>query len=66
MNQIIRTSVDIQNWPEQDRSLWRAALHVSTFLEPNGAAAHWADATKTQVQKGYGKWMHFFEQDRRS
>ena len=59
MNQIIRTSVDIQNWPEQDRSLWRAALHVSTFLEPNGAAAHWAEATKTQVQKGYGKWMHF-------
>ena len=59
MNQTIRTSVDIQNWPELDRSLWRAALHVSTFLEPNGIAAHWADATKTQVQKGYGKWMHF-------
>ena len=66
MNQTIRTSIDIQNWPELDRSLWRAALHVSTFLEPNGIAAHWADATKNASSKGLWQVDAFSEHDGRS
>ena len=51
------TAVKIEQWPELDQQLWRDAINKGDFLEPDGAGAHWADATKTQVQKGYGKWI---------
>lgn len=55
------TAVKINQWPELDQQLWRDAISKGDFLEPNGAGAHWADATKTQVQKGYSKWIFHLE-----
>ena len=57
------TSVGLANWPEIDRRLWSTAITSGEFLEPHGAAAHWSEATKLQVQKGYGKWIfHLVEE----
>jgi len=55
------TAVKIDQWPELDQQLWRDAISKGDFLEPDGAGAHWADPTKTQVQKGYGKWIFHLE-----
>ena len=54
-----RTSVDFPQWPALDQSLWSSALMRGDFLDADGMAATWAPATKIQVQKGYGKWIHF-------
>ena len=51
------TAVKIDQWPELDQQLWRDAITKGDFLEPSGAGAHWAEATKIQVQKGYSKWI---------
>ena len=56
---IERTSVDFAKWPVLDQSLWSSALLRGDFLDSDGMAATWAPATKIQVQKGYGKWIHF-------
>jgi hypothetical protein len=56
---IERTSVDFPKWPVLDQSLWSTALLRGDFLDADGMAATWAPATKIQVQKGYGKWIHF-------
>lgn len=55
------TAVKIEQWPKLDQQLWRDAISKGDFLEPDGAGAHWADATKIQVQKGYGKWIFHLE-----
>ena len=59
---IERTSVDFPKWPVLDQSLWSTALLRGDFLDADGMAATWAPATKIQVQKGYGKWIHFLSQ----
>ena len=51
------TSICFDLWPDRDKRLWSAAISDGDFLDPAGAASHWAAATKTQVQKGYGKWI---------
>jgi integrase/recombinase XerD len=53
------TSVDFPKWPVLDQSLWSTALLRGDFLDADGMAATWAPASKIQVQKGYGKWIHF-------
>jgi len=42
-----------------DKTLWAQATQPGDFLDADGKAAHWADATKLQVQKGYSKWLYF-------
>ncbi len=54
-----RTSLPLAEWPEVDRRLWLQAVSKGDFLDPDGRAAHWAEATKTQVAKGYGKFLFF-------
>lgn len=56
-----RTSLAFSQWPEQDRKCWANAISKGDFLEPDGRAAHWADATKIQVQKGYSKFLFFLD-----
>ena len=56
-----RTSLPFSEWPEQDRQCWTNAISKGDFLEPDGRAAHWADATKIQVQKGYSKFLFFLD-----
>ncbi len=57
----LRTSLAFSQWPEQDRKCWTNAISKGDFLEPDGRAAHWADATKIQVQKGYSKFLFFLD-----
>lgn len=57
MTAAIRTSLPVEAWPKTDRLLWRAAQQKGGIFDPDGAAAHWAEATSTQVAKGYGKWL---------
>ena len=57
MNTVLRTALPIDAWPEHDRSLWQAAFRRGAIFEPDGAAAHWAEETRRQVAKGYGKWL---------
>ena len=54
-----RTSLSFEFWPEGDRSLWQRACQRGDFLEPDGSAAHWAEATLKQVAKGYAKWLGY-------
>ena len=54
-----RTSLEYKNWPDLDKKLWETAVKKADFLEADGTAAHWSDATKLQVQKGYSKWLFF-------
>ena len=51
------TSTHLFEWPELDQHLWQVATQKGNFLERDGRAAHWSDATRLQVQKGYGKWV---------
>jgi integrase len=43
--------------PDQQR--WEHACRPPDFLEPGGKAGAWADATRSQVVKGYGKWLGY-------
>lgn len=57
MSAVVRTSLPFDAWPEPDRGLWQTALRQGGIFEPDGAAAHWAEDTRRQVMKGYGKWL---------
>ena len=54
-----RRSLPREQWPALDRSLWQAAQKKAGLFEPDGLAAHWADATGIQVEKGYAKWLGY-------
>jgi integrase/recombinase XerD len=53
------TSLSFDMWPQDDRTLWQRACRTGVFLEPNGPASHWAEATRKQVAKGYAKWLGY-------
>jgi integrase/recombinase XerD len=55
------TSVKLEDWPVLDRELWHAATRKGEFLDPDGKAANWSDATRVQVEKGYSKWIFHLE-----
>ncbi len=55
------TSRPFKRWPARDQHLWHASTHKGGFLDPDGKAAHWSDATRIQVEKGYGKWIFHLE-----
>lgn len=57
MTAAVRTSLPFNAWPKTDQVLWQTALRRGEIFDPDGAAAHWAEATVNQVAKGYGKWL---------
>ena len=61
MSKTAPTSRPFARWPARDQHLWHAATHKGDFLDPDGKAAHWSDATRIQVEKGYGKWIFHLE-----
>jgi len=61
MSKTSPTSIKLEGWPALDRGLWQTATRQSDFLEADGKAAHWSDATRIQVEKGYGKWIFHLE-----
>ena len=48
-----------ESWPAVDSRLWLAAQEKGGLFEPDGRAAHWAYATRTQLEKGLAKWLGF-------
>ena len=58
-----RTSTPFDRWPALDQRLWQKASTQGDFLDPDGKGAHWADATKTQIRKGYSKWIFHLNED---
>ena len=54
-----RKALRLDEWPMRDRQAWDHACRPPGFLEPGGKATGWADATRTQVVKGYGKWLGY-------
>ena len=61
MSKTSLTSVKLEEWPVLDRELWHAATHKGDFLDADGKAANWSDATRIQVEKGYSKWVFHLE-----
>lgn len=61
MTAALRTAIPLNAWPKIDQDFWERAVQKGGILEPDGAAAHWADATTVQVAKGYGKWLWALE-----
>jgi len=61
MSKIERTSLPLANWPDQDSRLWQAANEAGRYFQQVGKAAHWSEATKLQVQKGYAKWLWYLQ-----
>ena len=62
MSKIERTSLPLANWPDQDSRLWQASNEAGRYFQQVGKAAHWSEATKLQVQKGYAKWLWYLQQ----
>jgi len=54
-----RQSLPFNSWPDQDQNLWQKAQSTGSLFEADGHAAHWAVATRIQVEKGYAKWLGF-------
>lgn len=59
MSKIERTSLPLNDWPDQDRRLWQSATEEGRYFQKAGKASHWSEATKLQVQKGYAKWLWY-------
>ena len=54
-----RSALLLPEWPSTDRSLWLTANSQGGFLEPDGKAVHWREATRKEVFKRYGLWLGF-------
>jgi integrase/recombinase XerD len=51
--------VPVECWPALDRRAWEAALKKGDCFEPGGVASNWPPSRLRQVQKGYGRYLHW-------
>jgi integrase/recombinase XerD len=49
----------VECWPALDRRAWEAALKQGDCFEPGGVASQWPPFRLRQVQKGYGRYLHW-------
>ncbi|SDE63268.1 site-specific integrase [Ruegeria marina] len=49
-------------WPEPDRVAWRHLLRDGDILDGRGRGVHWAEATRSTVQKHYAGWLGWLNQ----
>ena len=61
MSKIERTSLPLNDWPDEDRRLWQSATEEGRYFQKAGKASCWSEATKLQVQKGYAKWLWYLQ-----
>jgi integrase/recombinase XerD len=52
-----RRGMPVAEWPDPDRSLWRAALVPGDLLDEGGIRARYAGATNAKLAKNYGRWL---------
>ncbi|HEY0418137.1 MAG TPA: site-specific integrase [Acetobacteraceae bacterium] len=51
----------LAEWPALDQTAWAAALQPGDVLDPGGVAAGWAEATRSIVIGGYGRWLTWLD-----
>lgn len=56
-----RNALRLEEWPLSDQQSWAQACRVPDFLDRSRKASGWADVTRGQVVKGYGKWLGFLD-----
>jgi integrase/recombinase XerD len=54
---VVRLQMKLENWPRIDQTLWAQSMEAGDILSPASDAADWRSATRTSVQKGYGRWL---------
>jgi integrase len=55
-----RCVIKPEDWPTADRLLWQQALTPGDILDPGGAGARWAPASRAGAVTGYGRWLKFW------
>jgi integrase/recombinase XerD len=56
----------LEFWPVLDRAAWVIANEAGDRLDPGGAGAHWASATRRGIMQANGRWLTFLTYDRPS
>src|SRR5688572_30087359 len=51
----------IEQWPEEDRRLWLAAVTAGDLLEPGGERARYRPISNRKVELGYGRYLTFLD-----
>jgi len=51
----------LEDWPEPDQRLWRAALMPGDLFEDGGARASYSDVSNRTVTTGYGRWLTWLD-----
>jgi hypothetical protein len=57
----IRVCKKLDEWPEADQTLWRAALIAGDLFEDGGVRAGYSNLSNGAVVAGYGRWLTWLE-----
>jgi integrase len=51
----------LHEWPEQEQTLWQAAVLPGDLFEDDGARARYSDFSNRAVVEGYGRWLGWLD-----
>ncbi len=57
MNRQHRIELPLADWPAADRTAWEDLFRAGDILDGQGAAVHWAEATRRTNAKHYARWL---------
>jgi hypothetical protein len=57
MNRQHRIELPLSAWPATDRAAWQDLFRAGDILDGQGAAVHWAEATRRTNAKHYARWL---------
>jgi len=57
MNRRHRIELPLAAWPATDRAAWQDLFRAGDILDGQGAACHWAEATRRTNRKHYARWL---------
>ena len=52
-----RIELPLAAWPAADRAAWEGFFRTGDLLDGQGAAVHWAEATRSTNRKHYARWL---------
>ncbi len=52
-----RIELPLADWPAADRTAWEDLFRMGDLLDGQGAAHHWAEATRRTNRKHYARWL---------